>query len=114
MAGEQSEFVNFEEALRRLRVEEEELKKFVSEGEIRAFRDGQSMKFRREDVDAFAESLLPPLESVRLWVDPGNAGVEQLRELFAQLSNLHRAAEGVGLTFDDAETEIVEIAREFT
>ena len=50
-------------------MQREELKKLVSEGEIRAFRDGDSMKFRREDLDAlrgggvveeelvFAESL---------------------------------------------------------
>jgi hypothetical protein len=31
----------------------------VSEGEIRAFRDGQSMKFKREDID----SLRPGLQS---------------------------------------------------
>src|SRR5262245_33956712 len=30
----------------------EELKKLVSEGEIRAFRDGDSMKFRSEDIAA--------------------------------------------------------------
>ncbi|MCA8975714.1 MAG: hypothetical protein KDC98_13410 [Planctomycetes bacterium] len=46
------DFVSFEKALRELKMRSEELKKLVSEGEIRAFRDGDSMKFRAEDVDA--------------------------------------------------------------
>lgn len=46
------DFVSFEKALRELKMRSEELKKLVSEGEIRAFRDGESMKFRAEDVDA--------------------------------------------------------------
>ena len=48
------DFVSFEKALRDLKMRSEELKKLVSEGEIRAFRDGDSMKFRIEDVDALA------------------------------------------------------------
>jgi len=46
------DFVSFEKALRDLQMRSEELKKLVSEGEIRAFRDGDSMKFRAEDVEA--------------------------------------------------------------
>jgi hypothetical protein len=49
---EKEDFLSFEKALRELKMRSEELKKLVSEGEIRAFRDGDSMKFRREDVVA--------------------------------------------------------------
>lgn len=52
MSNPSEEFVSFEKALRDLKIQSEELKKLVSEGEIRAFRDGGSMKFRREDLDA--------------------------------------------------------------
>ncbi len=48
----QEDFVSFEKALRDLQMRSEELRKLVSEGEIRAFRDGSSMKFKREDIDA--------------------------------------------------------------
>jgi hypothetical protein len=48
------DFVSFEKALRELKLRSEELKKLVSEGEIRAFRDGDSMKFRREDLVALS------------------------------------------------------------
>ena len=52
--AENEDFVSFEKALRDLKMQSEELKKLVSEGEIRAFRDGQSMKFKREDVETLA------------------------------------------------------------
>ena len=68
MSEHNDDFVSFEKALRDLKLQSEELKKLVSEGEIRAFRDGQSMKFKREDLETlsrgsdseelmFAESL---------------------------------------------------------
>lgn len=50
--SEKEDFLSFEKALRELKMRSEELKKLVSEGEIRAFRDGDSMKFRREDIAA--------------------------------------------------------------
>jgi excisionase family DNA binding protein len=52
------EFYNFEEALRELNLKEEELKRLVSEGEIRAFRDGDTMKLRRADVENLKGELL--------------------------------------------------------
>ena len=52
MSDKSEDFLSFEKALRELKMRSEELKKLVSEGEIRAFRDGDSMKFRRDDVQA--------------------------------------------------------------
>ena len=48
--SQSEDFLSFEKALRELQLRSEELKKLVSEGEIRAYRDGDSMKFRAEDV----------------------------------------------------------------
>jgi excisionase family DNA binding protein len=45
------EFYSFDEVLKRLKIDEQRLKKLVSEGEIRAFREGQEMKFRKSDID---------------------------------------------------------------
>jgi excisionase family DNA binding protein len=50
VSDKNDDFLSFEKALRELKMRSEELKKLVSEGEIRAYRDGDSMKFRREDV----------------------------------------------------------------
>jgi ribosomal protein S21 len=52
VSEQNDDFVSFDKALRDLKLQSEELKKLVSEGEIRAFRDGPSMKFRREDIEA--------------------------------------------------------------
>jgi hypothetical protein len=53
--SEKDDFISFDKALRDLKLRSEELRKLVSEGEIRAFRDGpDSMKFRREDVEGLA------------------------------------------------------------
>lgn len=52
-----NEFFSFDEALSELRLKEEELKRLVSEGEIRAFREGETMKLRRGDVEALRSEL---------------------------------------------------------
>ncbi len=47
------EFISFDTVMRELAMQEEELKRLVSEGEIRAFRDQDKMKFKKEDVERF-------------------------------------------------------------
>lgn len=49
--GKSGEFYTFDEVLKRLAINESKLKRLVSEGEIRAFREGDQMKFRRTDVE---------------------------------------------------------------
>lgn len=51
------EFFSFDEALDKLRLKEEELKRLVSEGEIRAFRQGDTMKLRVSDVETLRAEL---------------------------------------------------------
>ena len=53
----EKDYYSFDEALRELSLREEELKRLVSEGEIRAFREGQTMKLRRADVDTLRKEL---------------------------------------------------------
>lgn len=48
------EFYSFDEVLRQLNVDENRLKRLVSEGEIRAFREGGQMKFKRSEIDSLA------------------------------------------------------------
>lgn len=47
------EFISFDKVMRELAMQEEELKRLVSEGEIRAFRDQDKMKFKKEDIERF-------------------------------------------------------------
>jgi hypothetical protein len=44
------EYMSFEDVLGELQIDEEELKKLVSQGELRGFRAGLSMKFKKDDV----------------------------------------------------------------
>ena len=44
------EYYSFEEVLKDLKLEENELKRLVSAGEIRAFRDKNTMRFKAEDI----------------------------------------------------------------
>lgn len=50
------EFISFDKVLRELQMQEEELKRLVSEGEIRAFRDQDKMKFKKEDIERFRKA----------------------------------------------------------
>ena len=52
------DFFSFDEALNQLNLKEEELKRLVSEGEIRAFREGDTMKLRRADVENLRKELM--------------------------------------------------------
>ena len=52
------DFYSFDEALNQLNLKEEELKRLVSEGEIRAFREGDTMKLRRTDVENLKKELM--------------------------------------------------------
>jgi excisionase family DNA binding protein len=55
--ADKEQFFSFEEALKELRLKEEELKRLVSEGEIRAFREGDTMRLRRADVETLRGEL---------------------------------------------------------
>jgi hypothetical protein len=45
------DYFSFEDVMAELELSEEDLKRMVSEGELRAFRDENKMKFKKEDVD---------------------------------------------------------------
>ncbi|MBM3977824.1 MAG: helix-turn-helix domain-containing protein [Planctomycetes bacterium] len=57
MSENKEDYLSFEQALDALRLKEEELKRLVSEGEIRAFRQGDTMRLRRADVDNLRTEL---------------------------------------------------------
>ena len=44
-----AKYMTFEDVLAELQIDEDELKKLVSQGELRGFRDGRSMFMARED-----------------------------------------------------------------
>jgi excisionase family DNA binding protein len=100
--ADKDQFFSFDEALDQLRLKEEELKRLVSEGEIRAFRDGETMKLRVSDV----ESLRSELSGGEV-VDLGLAGEELVFEDDAELEPAGLATEEISemdtLLDDDVE-----------
>lgn len=52
------EYYSFEKVLKELQMEEDELKRLVSEGEIRAFRDEDKMKFKKSDIDGLKKGRM--------------------------------------------------------
>jgi excisionase family DNA binding protein len=90
------EFYSFDEALDELRLKEEELKRLVSEGEIRAFRKGDTMKLKKADV----ENLRLELSGGDV-VDLGDA-TEEL--VFEDDSDLEEEAGMATQEIEDVET----------
>src|SRR5687768_5878409 len=52
-------FVKFEEALEKLGISPERLNQLREDGELRAYRDGASWKFRGDEIDRMATEGLP-------------------------------------------------------
>ncbi len=52
------DYFSFEDVMKELELGEEELKRMVSEGELRAFRDENKMKFKKEDVESLKKGRI--------------------------------------------------------
>ncbi|NOT30195.1 MAG: hypothetical protein HOP15_07090 [Planctomycetes bacterium] len=86
----EQDFFSFDEALNQLNLKEEELKRLVSEGEIRAFREGDTMKLRRADVENLRKELMGGEV-----VDLGGAGEDLVFEDDLQLEETGMATEEI-------------------
>ena len=98
------EFYSFTEALKHLRLKEEELKRLVSEGEIRAFRDGDTMQLRTQDVETLRSELMGGEV-----IDLGGAGEDLVFEDDADLGDAGMATEEISEmdTLLEEEEEVV-------
>ena len=86
----EQDFFSFDEALNQLNLREEELKRLVSEGEIRAFREGDTMKLRRVDVENLKKELMGGEV-----VDLGGAGEDLVFEDDVKLEEVGMATEEI-------------------
>ena len=64
------EYMSFEDVLKELQVSEEELQSMVSDAQLRAYRDEDTMKFRRADV----ENLREQRQTEQTVILPGELG----------------------------------------
>ena len=53
-----ADYFSFEDVMKELELGEEDLKRMVSEGELRAFRDQNKMKFKKEDVESLKKGRI--------------------------------------------------------
>jgi len=114
------DFFSFDEALDELRLKEEELKRLVSEGEIRAFRRGDTMKLRRSDVENLRAELsggdvVDLGEATEELVFEDDAGIDDeagmATEEIADVETLiEDSVEDVG-ELELEEEEVIEVAR---
>ena len=105
----EQDFFSFDEALNQLNLKEEELKRLVSEGEIRAFREGDTMKLRRADVENLKKELMGGEV-----VDLGGSGEDLVFEDDLQLEETGMATEEISdmdtlLEEDVLEADVEEI-----
>ncbi len=63
------DYISFEDALKELNLRSAELKKLMSEGQIRGIRDGESIKFRKEEVEKLAKTKGEEVSEELLFVD---------------------------------------------
>ena len=63
------DYISFEEALKELNLRSTELKKLMSEGQIRGIREGDSIKFRKDEVERLARTKGEELAEELLFVD---------------------------------------------
>ena len=63
------DYISFEDALRELNLRSAELKKLMSEGQIRGIRDGESIKFRKEELEKLAKTKGEEVTEELLFVD---------------------------------------------
>ncbi len=98
------EFYNFDEALDQLNLKEEELKRLVSEGEIRAFRDGDTMKLRCQDVEHLRGELIGGDV-----VDLGSEGADLVFEDDLELDEAGMATEEISEMDTLLEEEIEDV-----
>lgn len=86
-----ADYFSFEDVLGELSLDEDELKRMVSEGELRAFRDENKMKFRKDDVESLKKgrvtepTIILPASNTR---GPSSAPKQDTGETILDMDNV--------------------------
>ncbi len=96
----EQKFVKFEEAIEKLGISADRLNQLREDGELRAYRDGASWKFRADDIDRMASDGVPEP------APPSDIGLVDRDELVdaSPLESLPDLDEGFGLADLDDDT----------
>ena len=104
------EFYTFDEVIGQLSIDEQKLKRLVSEGEIRAFREGDEMKFKKSDIDSLDIGATEEGETRE--IDLSSGGVEASETLTDDL--IFDEGDELDLSSDDAGMATAEISSQDT
>jgi len=104
------EFYTFDEVIKHLSIDEQRLKRLVSEGEIRAFREGDEMKFKKNDIDTLDVGASE--EGVTREIDLSAGGAEASETLTDDL--IFDEGDELDLSSDDAGMATAEISSQDT
>jgi excisionase family DNA binding protein len=96
---------SFLESLNELRLEEDELKRLVSEGEIRAYRDGADMRLRRSDVERLRSELGDDIAFVDDDFEDAGMATEEITEADTLIDDIDEIED---IEEVEAEDEIIE------
>lgn len=122
-----ADYFSFEEVMGELQIDEDELKRMVSEGELRAFRSENKMKFKREDVENLKKGRvseptvilpsaptppqgMPAVDDTALELDLGPDVAEERRPTEEMLPKSKTSHGEEPLVFDDADVNMEEVA----
>jgi hypothetical protein len=112
-----ADFYSFEDVLRELKLDEEELRRMVSEGEVRAFRSESKIKFKKEDIERLTKGrtgnsepivILPKLAEEKSLIDTGIIG-EGLPQTSVEDEAVVKISEGLEV---EEKTEPLEVMEE--
>ena len=104
------EFYTFDEVIKHLSIDEQRLKRLVSEGEIRAFREGDEMKFKKNDIDTL--DIGASEEGETREIDLAGGGAEASETLTDDL--IFDEGDELDLSSDDAGMATAEITSQDT
>ncbi|MHC4660519.1 MAG: helix-turn-helix domain-containing protein, partial [Planctomycetota bacterium] len=112
-----AEFYSFEEVMQELQIDEEELKRLISQGELRGFRDGDEIKFRRDDVHNLKKTreteptiiLTDSDHEIRLPEEDGDLIVDDADKDTVVNIDVFETEEVSPLTTDDSDVPTVDI-----
>ena len=104
------EFYTFDEVIAQLSIDESRLKRLVSEGEIRAFREGDEMKFKKSDIDTL--DVVATEEGETREIDLAAGGAEASETLTDDL--IFDEGDELDLSSDDAGMATAEISSQDT
>ncbi len=108
----EKDYYSFEDVLKDLSMEEDELKRLVSAGEIRAFRDNETMRFKAEDVERLKDQD-DELDDLDLELDLGDDAEFELEETDLEDDGGDLVIEDLDDLLDEPEEiDLVEAAEE--